>query len=325
MNQSFTTTVVLSDLISECASFGDHGPVPPPNVDENADERERTTVSRYLVFLMVIAVTAGGAGCGDSDTPAPGTTAARPASTTTTTTTAAESTIPRANQPDSEVLLAELCALLPEYMAAAQGSDGFVPFLDAVRAAGLPPAGATIVGPDAVDGTILVFAGTGGDEVVFRLRRSGMIGPASTAGQSPTEPSFRLAAGQTGYSVQAPGATEAACSMRFDEAPQPPDVTAPPASGNPRVSPTWFCVIGVAPDDTLNLRRGPGVAEPVIYEILPRACDIHRSGAETMIGGSTWVEVDVYDHLAHFRGWVNGSYIEERDNPCYHDLNECEL
>jgi hypothetical protein len=64
-------------------------------------------------------------------------------------------------------------------------------------------------------------------------------------------------------------------------------------------------VVGVYSDDTLNVRQGPGVQEPVVGTIpyYGRLVDVRAGGLE--VAGSWWVPVD----HGNVSGWVNNSYL----------------
>lgn len=64
-------------------------------------------------------------------------------------------------------------------------------------------------------------------------------------------------------------------------------------------------VIGVAHDDVLNLRAGPGVSEEIIGEIPPTHEDLVAQGNTRRLPRSFWIEVE----FERIRGWVNLSYV----------------
>lgn len=267
------------------------------------------------LWTIALVLTVPLVGCGDDRAPTAGSSAPTVSNGNVTTSAPAPSTTTTADA------LAALCAAIPSYMDAAELSDAFGAFLIATQDAGRHPDGPTIAGPDPNDGVISVLVEADGGRQAYQLRLSGVTGP-STAPPDTPQPAFFLDVGNTGYAVFEGDTESAACSHRFGPVLGEID---PPPSTTPGRSPTWFCVTGVADDDVLNLRSGAGVDHPVVYEIPPLACDIYRRGPEAVVDGSTWVEIDVYDHVAHFRGWVNASYIEERDDPCYYDSNQCGL
>ena len=122
----------------------------------------------------------------------------------------------------------------------------------------------------------------------------------------------------------------ASYSITVDHAENPGgDEPVPPRAGPPQgnldAPPFWMCVSGVADDDTLNLRSGPGVSNITVHQIPPRWCDIYPTGREAQVGDSTWIEVDFYDHLFHAIGWANSDYLREEPNPCYWEIDGCGL
>lgn len=70
-----------------------------------------------------------------------------------------------------------------------------------------------------------------------------------------------------------------------------------------------LAVVGVAADDTLNVRVGPGTDFEVVAELDPRADGLVATGHNRDIGdgGSLWVEVEVDGRV----GWVNRSFVSE--------------
>jgi spore germination protein GerM len=63
-------------------------------------------------------------------------------------------------------------------------------------------------------------------------------------------------------------------------------------------------VVLVADDDTLNVRTGAGVDNPVIGEIVPGAV-VHRLGETEVVGSSVWAEIATPTGT----GWVNATYL----------------
>ena len=64
-------------------------------------------------------------------------------------------------------------------------------------------------------------------------------------------------------------------------------------------------VIGVRHDDVLNLRAGPGVAQPIRDEIPPTFDDLVAEGNTRELPSSFWLEVEFEGTV----GWVNMSYV----------------
>jgi spore germination protein GerM len=64
-------------------------------------------------------------------------------------------------------------------------------------------------------------------------------------------------------------------------------------------------VVGVAHDDVLNLRAGPGVGYDVLLGLDPMAENLMATGRHRLLEGSIWDEVTVDGMM----GWVNSSFI----------------
>jgi uncharacterized protein YraI len=69
-----------------------------------------------------------------------------------------------------------------------------------------------------------------------------------------------------------------------------------------------YAVILVAPGDVLNIRSGPGVANPVVASFAPTATNVMRTGPSALVGTSRWVEVQ---RPGGGTGWVNSYYLTE--------------
>lgn len=63
-------------------------------------------------------------------------------------------------------------------------------------------------------------------------------------------------------------------------------------------------VVLVAADDTLNVRTGAGVSNPIIGKIVPGAV-VHRLGDTAVVGSSVWAEINTPEGA----GWVNATYL----------------
>lgn len=64
-------------------------------------------------------------------------------------------------------------------------------------------------------------------------------------------------------------------------------------------------VVGVAHDDVLNVRSGPGVEYPVVGELAPTADHVVAIGETRHIPGAFWIRVEG----AGAEGWVNLTYV----------------
>ncbi len=69
-----------------------------------------------------------------------------------------------------------------------------------------------------------------------------------------------------------------------------------------------LAVVGVAPDDVLNLRTGPGTDFPVAYALANTVTGVLATGHNRSIdGGGVWVEVDADGHA----GWANVAFLSQ--------------
>ena len=96
-----------------------------------------------------------------------------------------------------------------------------------------------------------------------------------------------------------PAATAAPTPSSAELAGEPFD--GPPLGGMP----AELLVIGVAADDVLNVRAGPGVGAEVIATLDPLASEVAATGAARLLPESIWLEVDVDGAV----GWANSSFL----------------
>ena len=90
------------------------------------------------------------------------------------------------------------------------------------------------------------------------------------------------------------------------EAPVPTDTPVPTEEATPVIYRNdFYTVIGLSPDDTLNLRTGPGVQNPIVAKLDPATHNIRMAQGESFVNGSTWVFINVEEQL----GWVNLSFL----------------
>ena len=75
----------------------------------------------------------------------------------------------------------------------------------------------------------------------------------------------------------------------------------PPLNGEPAT----LAVIGVAGDDVLNVRAGPGTAADIVATLDPLADEVPATGAARLLPGSIWLEVEI-DGTA---GWANSAFL----------------
>jgi len=71
---------------------------------------------------------------------------------------------------------------------------------------------------------------------------------------------------------------------------------------------TTLSVIGVADDDVLNVRSGPGVANEVIGSLDPDATGLTHTGATTRVDGEVWWEILTPSPDSE-TGWINRRFV----------------
>ena len=64
-------------------------------------------------------------------------------------------------------------------------------------------------------------------------------------------------------------------------------------------------VVGVAHDDVLNVRRGPGTDFPVVAELAPVGDTVTATGRARLLARSLWYEIEV----GPVTGWVNAGFL----------------
>jgi len=80
---------------------------------------------------------------------------------------------------------------------------------------------------------------------------------------------------------------------------------AAPSSPRTREDTPEYRVVGVASDDTLNLRSEPDHESDILRQIPNDAAGIVGTGRKETVDGETWIEV-IYDNE---KGWVNSRYV----------------
>lgn len=110
--------------------------------------------------------------------------------------------------------------------------------------------------------------------------------------------------------TQAAATVIAAATQALPPTPVPPTVTQP-VSG-PVIQPGTpsgpYAVILVQSGEVLNIRSGPGVANPVLASFAPTAVNVMRNGPSAVVGNSVWVEVQ---RPGGGTGWVNSHFLTE--------------
>lgn len=117
-------------------------------------------------------------------------------------------------------------------------------------------------------------------------------GPATTEGETTTtapEVTTTTAADQT-TTTTAPGTTSTLPGEPIDFGPLAGD---------------RLIVVGVAHDDVLNLRAGPGVGQEILAELAPTADDVVARGATRQLDRSLWIEV----RADGTTGWVSLAFV----------------
>ncbi|MCL1599630.1 MAG: SH3 domain-containing protein [Actinomycetia bacterium] len=66
-----------------------------------------------------------------------------------------------------------------------------------------------------------------------------------------------------------------------------------------------MAVVGVAHDDVLNVREGPGIRYGITGTLEPTAADIPVTGEARLLATSIWYEIS----LTGENGWVSGAFI----------------
>lgn len=138
------------------------------------------------------------------------------------------------------------------------------------------------------------------------------VGRAAAATLTAEVPAATEAPAATATNAPTPVPTEPATDTPVPTATQAPPTVTPTAA--PREMPTEppigpvlgpFAVTGVASDDVLNVRSGPGVGYDIVGTIPYYGFDVsvHAGGQE--VDGSWWVPVE-YQGVA---GWVNNAYL----------------
>ncbi len=90
-----------------------------------------------------------------------------------------------------------------------------------------------------------------------------------------------------------------------------PTTTEATGAGAVPVDPAWvayaddFFVWGVEPDDVLNVRTGPGVANPIITALDPNQQGVRRFDVTEFVGDDRWGAIEV----AGGAGWVNLAFL----------------
>jgi len=82
----------------------------------------------------------------------------------------------------------------------------------------------------------------------------------------------------------------------------------PLSQSTPSGASNLYAVINVFPDDTLNIRSGPGVENDVVGMLQPNQTGLTRTGKSSSVGDETWVEIQ---NPSGGTGWVNADFLTE--------------
>lgn len=82
----------------------------------------------------------------------------------------------------------------------------------------------------------------------------------------------------------------------------------PLSQSTPSGASNLYAVINVFPDDTLNIRSGPGVENEVVGMLQPNQTGLTRTGKSSSVGDETWVEIQ---NPSGGTGWVNADFLTE--------------
>lgn len=136
------------------------------------------------------------------------------------------------------------------------------------------------------------------------------VEPAATPATGESAPLTTATATAPPVLQAAPTATTAAATAPATAAPTAPDVEAtsvPLPTENVAGDGSTYQVIFVVENDVLNVRTGPGAANPVAGELAADADDIIVTGPGEQVAGSLWVPV-VAGTLS---GWANSQFLTE--------------
>ena len=107
-----------------------------------------------------------------------------------------------------------------------------------------------------------------------------------------------------GGDVAQPQATPTAVASPSTSGPSPQSTEVPGEPFGRAQAGATYIVVGVAHDDTLNVRSGPGPGYDVLTEIPPTGQAV-ATGRDTIVDSGLWYEVDV----AAVRGWASSSFL----------------
>lgn len=151
------------------------------------------------------------------------------------------------------------------------------------------------VAPSLAAAACVVVAGIAGLTLAQRTDDTSVVaGPPSRPGSNTTTPSTAVVPTTTPSTTVVPTTTAPAST-----APLPGErIEIYPYAG------ARLAVVGVAADDTLNVRAGPSTDYPVAFTLEPLADDIRATG-HNRIGEGAWAEIDVGGRT----GWASIAFL----------------
>jgi len=123
---------------------------------------------------------------------------------------------------------------------------------------------------------------------------------------------------EEGGDTVADGDTATSAAEQTDTPEDTPQNTAPPTTASTTttttVPPPRMGVVLLAPDDpnnSLNIRSGPGTDNPRVDQLQPAQGDLVSTGAVEVVDGRVWHEIV----FGEFVGWAYGYYVTESWTP----------
>lgn len=134
--------------------------------------------------------------------------------------------------------------------------------------------------------------------------------PAPTLALPTQPPALESVATETALPDPTAVSTSTATEAPTTAATNTPTPTAVPLTATPPASTsnqTSYAIIFVEPNDTLNVRSGPGVDFGIVGTLPPTATDVQITGSGQLIAGSTWVPIQ----RGGLAGWVNSRFLTQ--------------
>ena len=147
---------------------------------------------------------------------------------------------------------------------------------------------------------------------------SGRAAPAGPAPSTTESPSTTAATGETSTTTGTKPPTTVSTTAPPDTTTQPGSTTTtatgtsttttaptPEITVDPSLTERTWAVVLVEDGDVLNVRSGPGVANPVIASFGPTDSGVTLTGSQAFVGGSRWVEITGEEAA----GWVSSVFL----------------